>query len=137
MAIATVELTTLIDDWRLRTNEAINQLNDLGLHTSINITGGTINNTQIGNTVPTSGVFTSLRAISSIDLTNTTIVVQDDAISGDKIHGGIISNVIVDLPLAPTTNTQAANKLYVDTQVNNITQQLQDDIIAFSIVFGG
>lgn len=135
--IVSVDPTTLVDAWRTRTNELIERANALGEANAITITGGAINNTTIGTTTPTSGRFTTLKVTQSIDLTNTTIVIQNDSISGDKVHGGTISDVTVELPNAPTLNTHATNKAYVDDLVNSISTNLKDDMIAYAIFFGG
>ena len=138
MPVASLNIgTSLIIDMMTTINELSTIINDLVEGNSVNITNGTINNVVIGAGIPRAGTFTTLRVSQSIDLTNTTIVIQNDAINGDKIHGGTISEVVVELPAAPTTNIQATNKGYVDTQITEVQTQLQNDTIAFAIVFGG
>ena len=71
--------------------------------TSADIDGGTIDGTVIGGTTAAAGTFTDLASNNvtltggsisgtNVDMTGQTLTLDDDSISGDKVHGGVISN---------------------------------------------
>jgi hypothetical protein len=132
MTITEVELTDTFNTWRQRTNLAIVQLNNLGDNSDVNITGGDINGTQIGNVTPSTGVFTNLTVNSTTNLASSTILLSDNQISGNKVSGGTIDNVIVELSSAPTINSHATRKDYVDGEISS----LRDEMIQYALTFG-
>ena len=69
------------------------------------VTGGTIDGTTIGGTTAAAGTFTTMTTANaqvtggsisgtSIDMTGQTLTFDNDAISGDKVDGGTISNFV-------------------------------------------
>jgi len=133
MAISTVALTDTFDVWRQITNTIIARLNEIGDYNAVTIIGGNIDGTAIGVSTPSTGVFTALTVATSLTLTGTTLILDDNAISGNKISGGTIDNVIVELSSAPTIASHATRKDYVDTQI--IGQE--ENAIAMAMIFGG
>lgn len=132
MAITPVELTDSFNTWRIRTNLIIAQVNALGNNNAVVITGGTINNTPIGNVTPSTGVFTNLTVLSTTDLSASALNLADNQISGNKISGGTIDNVVVEVSAAPTLNSHATRKDYVDGQIS----ALREELVFYSLVFG-
>ena len=70
---------------------------------NVTFTGGTIDDTVIGGTTSAAGTFSTMTTASaaitggsiagtSIDMTGQTLTFDNDAISGDKIDGGTISD---------------------------------------------
>ena len=113
MAISNVDLTDTFDDWRQTTNDIITQLNAIGPASSVSISGGTINGTSIGASDPSTGVFTTLTVSTSLTLSGASLILDDNAISGNKISGGTIdlkldgemtfgANVLIDFPVQIT-----------------------------------
>ena len=132
MAISTVLLSNTFNEWRLITNQIIAQINTLGTNSTIAITGGSINGTTVGASTPSTGVFTTLRAISSLTLTGATITLDDNSISGNKISGGTIDNAMVELSAAPTQVYHATRKDYVDGQITTT----RDEIMFLTLTLG-
>ena len=124
MTISTVDLTDTFDDWRQITNSAVAQLNDIGEYDAITIEGGNIDGTVIGATNPSNATFTTA--------TITTLLISDDSLSGNKISGGTIDSVTVELASAPTIDSHATRKDYVDGEVSS----LEDSLIQLSLLFG-
>jgi len=71
--------------------------------TSADIDGGTIDGTVIGGTTAAAGTFTDLASANvtitggtisgtNVNMTGQTLTLDDDSISGDKVHGGVISD---------------------------------------------
>ena len=94
--------------------------------TSADIDGGTIDGTVIGGTTAAAGTFTDLASANvtitggtisgtNVNMTGQTLTLDDDSISGDKVHGGVISDFAstgIDdnatgtmLTLSPATST--------------------------------
>lgn len=132
MPISTITTSNTMNEWRVLINSAIAQLNDIGVYDNVNIAGGSIDNTEIGTITPSVGTFTNLIVTSTLNLAGTSIVLDNNSISGDKISGGTIDNVIVELSAAPTLGIHATNKTYVDSQVASV---LEESLI-YSIIFG-
>ena len=132
MAISNVELTNTFDEWRQTTNSVITQLNALGTASTITISGGSIDGTTIGASSPSTGVFTTLTVSSSITLSGASLILDDNAISGDKISGGTIDNVTVQIAAAPTLASHATRKDYVDAEIEDLKQEL----IGIALLFG-
>lgn len=132
MPIATITTSNTLNQWRPIINSIIAQVNATGEANNISISGGSINGTQIGNITPSTGVFTNLTVTSTLILTGTAIQLSDNAISGNKISGGTIDNVLIELSAEPTLTNHAATKNYVDTSIT----QVSDDSLINSIIFG-
>ena len=133
MAITPVAQSDTLDTWRTTLNTTIARWNILGESSSIVISGGTINGTTIGGTTPAPGTFTNLTVSSTIDLSIATLILADNAISGDKISGGTAELDYAVLSNDPSSGDHAIRKSYLDTQL----QTQEDQSIAFAIVFGG
>lgn len=133
MAIPAITTMNTYGQWRTIINSAVAVLNDLGEYDDIRIIGGEIDGTPIGSVTPSTGIFTNITVSSTLQLTGATLILDNNAISGDKISGGTIDNVIVELPALPVTATQAANKSYVDLGV----AEAKEEALIFSIIFGG
>ena len=132
MAITPVLQNDLLDTWRTTLNINIARWNALGESPAIVITGGNIDGAEIGGTTPAVGTFTNLTVSSTIDVSAATLIISDNAISGDKISGGTIECDNVDIQLDPSIGNHATRKSYVDAQIVIV----QDDIIALSIALG-
>jgi len=134
--MATIDTITLSNNFnimRQRCNTMIDRWNAIGEYNAINITGGAINGTTIGQSTPAVGTFSNLTVNSTMTLSSASLVLANDQISGDKISGGTIDNVTILLASAPTLTNHATTKAYVDAK----TAAVEDQIIAFAIVFGG
>jgi hypothetical protein len=125
--IAEVGLTNsdTINSWRLTTNTMVDRWNALGTASAIDITGGTIDGTAIGQSAPQAGTFTNLAVNTTCDLHAATIVLEDGQLSGDWVAGGTILGVAVELSnTTPTLSSHAASKIYVDTSVASVANSL-------------
>ena len=129
MAISVVAQNETFDTWRTRLNETIARWNNLGEYDAIVITGGTIDNTEIGGTTPSVGTFTNLEVSSTFDATGATLILPDDSISGDKIDGGDMDVDNIVLGGDPLTDNHATRKSYVDGEI----AAAQQDSIALII----
>lgn len=117
MPISTISTTDSLDTHRTTFNTTVARWNNLGTYDAIVITGGNVNGTVIGNTVPSSGTFSSLTVNTTTNLSSSTLILSNNQISGDKISGGTIDTVIVELSnTTPTLSNHAASKSYVDTK---------------------
>lgn len=133
MTIDILLRSDIFDTWRTTLNTVVTRWNNLGTYDAITITGGNIDNTVIGNATPNAGNFTNVDINGTLDIRGAAFQLDDDAISGDKIAGGTmtVDNVTVDS--FDSGNDSLTPKSYVDTQLDAV----ENDIIAFSIVFGG
>lgn len=133
MPITIIDISTNIwADVITSLNDGSARWNNLGEYDNIDIDGGSIDGTIIGATTPAEGTFTNITISSTLDLTGTTILLDDNSISGNKVSGGTIECDYVTLSFTPTDDSHAVRKSYVDTEL----QSLQDEIIAFSIALG-
>lgn len=129
--IVQVAQSNIMDFWRLRLNEVIQRINAIGEAIAITISGGSINNTTIGATTPSSGSFTNLSASSTVNLTGATLIISNDSISGDKISGGNIECNTTTITAVPTLANHATKKSYVDDEIDNESADLFRRIIIF------
>ncbi len=114
MAIPTIIPTTTFAEWVDVTNELSARWNALGTYDAVTITGGTANNVVIGNAVPNAAFFTNLTANGTINFSAIgDLQIPDNIISGDKIDGGTITDVIVELAGTPTDDSHAVNLGYL------------------------
>ncbi len=132
MPISNIELTNTYNEWRIITNSIISQLNSLGEASDITISGGSIDGTTIGVSNPSTGVFTSLTVSTSLTLSGAALILDNDSISGDKISGGTIDNATVQIAAAPTSDSHATRKDYVDSEITD----LKDELINIAMLFG-
>lgn len=116
-----------------RVNELIARANDIGIANAITITGGSINNTSIGNITPASGTFTNTVITSSLILSGASLTIDDNSISGNKIAGGTITVDYAELSNAPSAANHATTKAYVDNEID----VLRNEMVAYTIIFGG
>lgn len=132
MPVQSITTIHTFNEWRNIINSAIGVVNGFNTAGSVTIAGGSINGTSIGASSPAGGKFTNLSVTSTLILTGASIQIDADNISGDAIHGGTISNVIVELPALPTAASHATNKAYVDSTA----QTTQSDSMVYAILFG-
>ena len=87
------------------------------------ITGGTIDNTPIGNTTPSTGVFTTVEA-QTTNVTNgnvTTLVATNLSTANARVTGGYIDGTAIGATTANTGNFTTANATTVDSYTTNAT----------------
>lgn len=114
-------------------NSLISRANALGEASDVFITGGNINGVDIGSTVPGDGEFNNLTINTQLTITGANLTLDNNSISGDAISGGTIEADYIELSNAPTADDHATTKLYVDDLIESTQQQL----IAYSVIFGG
>lgn len=132
MAITTVAQSDDFDTWRTTLNTTVTRWNALGTSSAIVITGGSINNTAIGASTPSTAVFTNCTVSSTIDIRGASILLDNNSISGDAISGGTATFNYVELNNAPTATNHATTKTYVDTGLTTT----ENNALALAIALG-
>jgi hypothetical protein len=128
MTINLVNTTILnastFNQWAVITNQLVERFNNLNTYDDINIIGGIIDDTSIGENTPSVGIFTNLSAVGTVDIRGaSSLLFNDNQISGNVIDGGTISNTRVLLSdLTPDTPNDATPKQYVDNLITSNEQ---------------
>jgi hypothetical protein len=128
MTINLVNTTILnastFNQWAVITNQLVERFNNLNTYDDINIIGGIIDDTSIGENTPSVGIFTNLSAVGTVDIRGaSSLLFNDNQISGNVIDGGTISNARVLLSdLTPDTANDATPKQYVDNLITSNEQ---------------
>lgn len=119
--------------WMNRTNQIIVRVNGVGSADAVTITGGSIEGVTIGAASSVTAILTTLKVTNVVDFTGATVQFTNDSLSGDIINGGTITVNYAELNNAPTADNHATTKLYVDTAV----KKLENQLVAWSLIFGG
>ena len=107
-----------------------------------------IDSTELGNSSVTTDklsdqAVTPAKLHNTLDLSSKTVTLPTDGISGDSIHGGVISNFastgIDDNAASTAVTIDSSGNVAVTGEVSSDGNRLSTEgkAIAFSIVFGG
>ena len=119
MTISSLNLSICnTNDVANKANELVTRANDIGPHDNVNITGGTISGVTLSVTSLNAGTIT---VTSTLDVTAGTFSISDNAISGDKIDGGTISNATILLAAAASVGANPIRKTEFDAFANGIS----------------